>query len=84
MPSYLKPEMNNKLKVQELVAVNCRIEKTLYEKMSALTKVTQKSAAAFVSNAINEYIDQCTQYEQYKPSKSLEIDRFAYSLNANE
>jgi predicted DNA-binding protein len=68
---------------EELIAVNCRIEKSLYEKMSSLTAITQKSAAAFVSNAIGEYISQCTQ-ENYTPSKSMEIDRFAYRLTIKE
>jgi hypothetical protein len=68
---------------EELIAVNCRIEKSLYGKMSSLTAITQKSAAAFVSNAIGEYISQCTSNE-YKPSKSVEIDRFAYKLTEKE
>lgn len=74
--------MNNPSK-ESLVAVNCRIPKSIYEEVHKLTEVTQKSVAAFVTTAIREYIAQCTQ-NNYTQSKTLTVDKFALELERKE
>jgi hypothetical protein len=61
------------------VAINCRIPSETHEKMQSSLEVTQKSTAAFVKDAIMEYIAQIEQSD-YKPSRALQIDQFAYQL----
>ncbi len=74
--------MNNPAK-ETLVAVNCRIPKSIYEEVHQLTEVTQKSVAAFVTTAIREYIAQCTEIN-YTQSKTLIVDKFALELERKE
>lgn len=65
---------------ETLYAVNTRIDRKVAERMNELLAMTKKSTAAFVQDAIIEYLNQVFQKE-YKPSKALQIDKFAANIN---
>jgi len=62
-----------------LYAINTRIPLDLAEKMNSHLAITKKSASAFIMDAIVEYLDQIYS-ENYKPTKSLQIDKFAADI----
>ena len=65
---------------ETLYAVNTRIDRKVAERMNQLLAMTKKSTAAFVQDAIIEYLNQVFQ-EEYKQSKALQIDKFAANIN---
>jgi hypothetical protein len=65
---------------ETLYAVNTRIDRKVAERMNELLAMTKKSTAAFVQDAIIEYLSQVFQ-KGYKPSKALQIDKFAANIN---
>ena len=74
----VKNEKNN-----TLYAINTRIPLDLAEKMNNHLAITKKSASAFIMDAIVEYLHQIYD-ENYKPTKSLQIDKFAADIERNE
>lgn len=75
--------MNNKK--TEYTAVHCRVPNEVYENASKLTKVTQKSIANLVANAITAYVTAVTKgVDEIKDYQPLKIDQFAWSLNNND
>ena len=65
------------------VAINCRIPKDVHEQMTDLLKVTNKSAAAFISDAVVQYVNLLpTKGDVTKQlTNAMLIDRFAYELH---
>jgi len=75
--------MNNKK--TEYTAVNCRVPNEVYDSASELTKVTQKSIANLVANAITAYVTAVTKgVDEIKNYQPLKIDQFAWSLNNHD
>ena len=75
--------MNNKK--TEYTAVHCRVPNEVYDSASELTKVTQKSIANLVANAITAYVTAVTQgVDEIKEYQPLKIDQFAWSLNHDD
>ena len=75
--------MNNKK--TEYTAVNCRVSDEVYDSAVALTKVTQKSIANLVANAITAYVTAVTKgVDEIKDYQPLKIDQFAWSLNNDD
>ena len=70
-------------KTDSLYAVNTRIERHVADQMNALLAVTKKSTSAFVQDAVLEYLAQ-VMTDTYKPSKALQIDKFAMELHLKE
>ena len=70
-------------KSENLCAVNTRIERHVADEMNSLLAVTKKSTSAFVQDAVLEYLAQVCEKE-YKPSKALQIDKFAMDLHKEE
>lgn len=71
--------MKSKSEKNTLYAINTRIPLDLAEKMNNHLAITKKSASAFIMDAIVEYLDQIYE-ENYKPTKSLQIDKFAAEI----
>lgn len=70
-------------KTDSLYAVNTRIERHVADEMNSLLAVTKKSTSAFVQDAVLEYLAQVNN-PNYKPSKALQIDKFARELYQKE
>ena len=68
-----------KNKNNSLYAINTRIPLDLAEKMNNHLAITKKSASAFILDAIEEYLEQIYT-DNYKPTKSLQIDKFAAEI----
>lgn len=66
-----------------LYAINTRIDRDLAARMNELIGFTKKSTAAFVQDAIIEYLNQVFE-ENYKPSKALQIDKFAAQIERKQ
>lgn len=64
---------------ETLVSINCRIPESVYDDMQTLLGITQKTSAAFVKDAVKEYILLVKKNNQ--PSDSLQIDQFAWQLH---
>jgi hypothetical protein len=65
-----------------LYAINTRIPLDLAEKMNNHLAITKKSASAFIMDAIIEYMNLIYDKE-HKPTKALQIDRFAAEIERN-
>lgn len=63
----------------KLYAINTRIDTKVAEEMYELMATTKKSVAAFVQDAILEYMALLDE-KKYTPSKALQIDRYAKAL----
>ena len=75
--------MNNKK--TEYTAVHCRVPNQVYDNASELTKITQKSIANLVANAITAYVTAVTKgVDEIKTYQPLKIDQFAWSLNNHD
>ena len=72
-----------KNKNNTLYAINTRIPLDLAEKMNNHLAITKKSASAFIMDAIVEYLEQIYSVN-YKPTKSLQIDKFAADIERND
>ena len=70
-------------KEEPMVAINCRIPKDVHTEMNELLQITKKSAAAFVADAVVQYIKLLPTEEDTSKqlTKAMQIDRFAYQLH---
>ena len=68
-------------KEEALVAINCRIPKDVHQRMVDQLLVTKKTAASFVADAIEQYVELLPDEDANKQlTNSTKIDRFAYNL----
>lgn len=65
---------------ETLYAISARIPTETYERMNALVEITKKPVSALVHDSIVEYMELVFNEAKYKPSKSLQIDRFAAKI----
>ena len=68
------------------VAINCRIPEEVHQQMSGLLNITKKSAAAFISDAVVQYIALLPKEKDITKqlTNAMQIDRFAYNLSGKE
>lgn len=64
---------------ESLYAINTRIPTETANRMNELLSITKKTTSSFVCDAITEYLAQVYD-ENYKPTKSLQIDKFAAEI----
>lgn len=62
------------------VAINTRIDPESYKVLSRVCEITNKSITALIKDAVIEYASQ-VQNPKSKPTKSLQIDQFAWQLH---
>ena len=63
----------------KLTAISARIDTNIVKDMNKLMATTKKPVAAFVQDAILEYMALLDE-KNYTPSKALQIDRYAKAL----
>lgn len=66
---------------ESLYAVSARLPTDTYEKMNKLVELTKKPISTLVHDAICEYMELVYNLK-HKPSKSLQIDRFAVNIES--
>ena len=64
---------------ESLYAINTRIPTPVANRMNELLSITKKTTSSFVCDAITEYLEQVYD-ENYKPTKALQIDKFAADI----
>lgn len=63
------------------VGINFRMHRYLYDDMIIITERTKSSSAAFISHAVEYYINAIKKCKM--DDTKLKIDRFAYELTKN-
>ena len=73
-------------KEEPQVAINCRIPKEVHQEMTGLLAITKKSAAAFISDAVVQYIALLPTEDDITKqlTNAMRIDRFAIQLARKE
>lgn len=71
--------MNKNKITPNQIAVNFRLPYELHSEMSQILEKTEKSSAAFISNAVEYYI-ALVKEKTINNQDTLKIDRFAWGL----
>lgn len=66
------------MKKSEWTSINTRLPSDVANELTELCEVTEKSAASFVTNAVEHYISEVKGRE---PKNSMQVDRFAWELS---
>jgi len=67
---------------EDLVAINARVSREIYENMQEVAKSLDMSLSALIASAVTEYLHQVTS-NQGAQTVDLEIARFAYAKKKN-
>ena len=67
---------------EDLVAINARVSREIYENMQEVAKSLDLSLSALIASSVTEYLHQVTS-DQGAQTVDLEIARFAYAKKKN-
>jgi len=67
---------------EDLVAINGRVTRSIYEKMQEVAKSLDISLSSLIASSVTEYLHQVTS-EKGAQTVELEIARFTYAKKKN-